>query len=1345
MKIKYPLPANRKISFKTIIAACLLLCGATLHSSAQLTFTAAALTQTQNFNASATTALPSGWTIDTKNSGANATATDATATSLSSTSSGSAYKYISGADYSIGFLNSGSFVTNNNITGQLVNNTGSTITSLDITFNLKKYRNGARQWDWTFFAGNTVATAVSVPAGNHSFPADAANGSGIFPPLTTSMGTITIPVSIANGGSYYLKWNMTGLGGSTNGQAIGLDDVTVTATISVPCTTPTGLTANNITTTTADLSWGVVAGAAGYEYVVDQSAATPVVAGTPTVSTTYNATGLTPSTTYYLHVRTNCGASFSSWSTALAFTTLTPCPNPTGLAANGITTTTANLSWNTVVGAPNYEYIVDQNAASPIVPGTLTAATTYNATGLTPATTYYLHVRAKCGSPNYSAWVTVSFTTLTPCPDPTGLAANNITTTSADLSWNTVVGAPNYEYIVDQNPASPIVPGTLTAATTYNAIGLTPATTYYLHVRAKCGSPNYSAWVTTSFVTLTPCPDPTGLAANNITTTSADLSWNTVVGALNYEYIVDQDPATPILPGTLTAATTYSATALTPTTTYYLHVRAKCGSPNYSAWVTTSFITLTPCPDPSGLAANNITTTSAILTWNTIASALNYEYIIDQNPATPLVPGTVTAITTYNATGLAPSTTYYLHVRANCGTPNYSAWVTVSFITLTPCPDPANIAANNITTTSANLSWDNIPTALNYEYIVDQDPATPIVPGTVITQTAYNPTGLTPSTTYYLHLRANCGSPNYSAWITTSFTTLTPCPDPTGLSATNITTSSADLGWDNIPTALNYEYIVDQDPATPIVPGSVTTTPVYNATALTSSTTYYLHVRANCGSPNYSAWVTSSFITRCPDPTGLTASLITDVSALLSWDSLAGYAYEYTIDQLPAAPIVAGTPIANTNYTAAGLNPATTYYLHLRTDCGAGNFSNWVSQAFTTMNLAGTMLVGWDVNTLSAYGPSPYAPTTVPPAHVASSGLIRGSNISVPASPSQATDNAWGGMGFYGTGGPYVVNTQQDCIDNNAFLYFTVKSLLGYTLSLSSFDMFFGRYSIASPQNVTVQYGIDSNNFVDLATNVHTDTPINAWYAFPTIDLSGIPALQQVTSGHTIYFRIIPAYSANDTGTAAWYLYNGNTNPLLYDGADLLLKGSFDVALPLELVSFTGFAGHNSTDGNKLTWVTANEQQIKNFDLERSYDGKTFSAVVAIAAKGNTTSQSVYQYNDKGSTATHTFYRLKIYDNNGSFKYSKIVGISTTGHGENINLYPNPVHSSLSISGCDPNETYTVKITDMLGRAWDIKPVTGQQQATINIEVGTLPNGVYVLQISSASGETQRSIRFVKQ
>lgn len=105
------------------------------------------------------------------------------------------------------------------------------------------------------------------------------------------------------------------------------------------CAEPIGLTVSNLTDSSADISWSVTTG--NYQYVLDQVAGNPAGAGTPTTSTTYNASGLPQTTTHYLHVRTDCGGTFSTWST-VSFTTLaTPpsndnCSTATALTAGGV-------------------------------------------------------------------------------------------------------------------------------------------------------------------------------------------------------------------------------------------------------------------------------------------------------------------------------------------------------------------------------------------------------------------------------------------------------------------------------------------------------------------------------------------------------------------------------------------------------------------------------------------------------------------------------------------------------------------------------------------------------------------------------------------------------------------------------------------------------------------------------------------------------------------------------------------------------------------------------------------------------------------------------------------------
>ncbi len=850
--------------------------------------------------------------------------------STSASTTGGVYA-ISGAGF--GYQPSSS-VASCSLTGTFQNTTGSTITSLEISYDAFQIVNRvSRLPNWT-----VTSSLGSVSGLNWTFD------------NTTSPGnpdhlTITINgLNLANNATFTLTFASNRGSGSGSSPLIGLNNVKVRS-IATICTDPTNLAENNVTATSADFNWDA-AGSNDFEYVLDQLATDPAGAGTPINGLTTSTAALSPSTTYYFHLRRNCGnGSFSNWVYVNFTTPAAPCNAPTGLAAANTTHNSSDLSWDTQ-GSNSFEYVVDQVAADPTGAGTPTAGTTFNATGLNPSTTYYLHVRTDCGSGNFSPWTAVPFTTLIePCDAPTGLAAANVTHNSADLSWDTQ-GASTYEYVVDQISTDP-ASGTSTTGTTFNPTGLNPLTTYYLHVRTNCVQGNTSAWTTISFTTLIePCNAPNGLTAANVTHNSADLSWDTQ-GASTYEYVVDQistDPAS----GTSTTGTTFNPTGLNPLTTYYLHVRTNCVQGNTSAWTTISFTTaIEPCNAPTGLAAANVTHNSADLSWDT-QNVSTYEYVVDQVSTDP-ASGTLTAGTTYHAAGLNQLTTYYLHVRTNCVQGNTSAWTTISFTTtLTPCMAPTGLAAANVTHNSANLSW-NAQGSNTFEYVLDQTASDPLILGMPTTLTTYNPTTLSASTTYYLHVRTDCSGANFSPWTTISFTTsIAPCDAPTGLTAANITQNTAELSWNTQPGS-TYEYVVDQistDPAS----GTATTDTFYNASGLDAATTYYVHVRTHCAQGNTSGWTTIPFTTLpepCDAPTWLTIANTTQNTSDLSWNVQGGNSFEYVLNQTASNP-ASGTPATANSYSATGLNASTTYYFHVRTNCGNGNFSDWTTVSFTT-------------------------------------------------------------------------------------------------------------------------------------------------------------------------------------------------------------------------------------------------------------------------------------------------------------------------------------------------------------------------------------------------------------
>jgi hypothetical protein len=289
---------------------------------------------------------------------------------------------------------------------------------------------------------------------------------------------------------------------------IGIDSLYISIPTSsvTPCSAPVVVTATSVTATSATVSWDGVGAVAGYQYVINTTAADPTGAGTATTDTFVNVTGLTDTTVYYAHVRTACTTGDSSAWVTISFTTtatpVAPCDTPLAGTVTSITDSSAVASWDGVSGSGGYQYVVNTTAADPSSAGTATVDTFINIDSLAAGTTYYVHVRTACTSGDSSSWITLTFTTLSAppaCGIASGLAAE-VTDSSATVSWSVVTGATGYQYVIDNNPAAPVVPGTFTTGTSYTDTGLTCATTYYLHVRTDC-STDSASWVTISFVT----------------------------------------------------------------------------------------------------------------------------------------------------------------------------------------------------------------------------------------------------------------------------------------------------------------------------------------------------------------------------------------------------------------------------------------------------------------------------------------------------------------------------------------------------------------------------------------------------------------------------------------------------------------------------------------------------------------------------------------------------------------------------------------------------------------------------------------------------------------------------
>lgn len=209
--------------------------------------------QSQNFDgigSSATATLPAGFVVSqgtVYSSGTSATTAAYGTTgagAVTGSSSGATVNWADGVtasstDRAVGFLTSGSFTSPRNIMLNIQNTTASTITAISISFDYEKYRSGTRAFNMNFFSGSDGSTWNAETTGDQSYAADA-NNTTINNPPTTISKTVTITgLNIPSGGNYYFRWAYAGVGGSTNAQGLGVDNVSITATIGAAAGTST--------------------------------------------------------------------------------------------------------------------------------------------------------------------------------------------------------------------------------------------------------------------------------------------------------------------------------------------------------------------------------------------------------------------------------------------------------------------------------------------------------------------------------------------------------------------------------------------------------------------------------------------------------------------------------------------------------------------------------------------------------------------------------------------------------------------------------------------------------------------------------------------------------------------------------------------------------------------------------------------------------------------------------------------------------------------------------------------------------------------------------------------------
>jgi uncharacterized delta-60 repeat protein len=152
--------------------------------------------------------------------------------------------------------------------------------------------------------------------------------------------------------------------------------------------------------------------------------------------------------------------------------------------------------------------------------------------------------------------------------------------------------------------------------------------------------------------------------------------------------------------------------------------------------------------------------------------------------------------------------------------------------------------------------------------------------------------------------------------------------------------------------------------------------------------------------------------------------------------------------------------------------------------------------------------------------------------------------------------------------------------------------------------------------------------------------------------------------------------------------------------SDLLLVALQNDGTPLPLV-LSQFYAQKQTSKVVLQWQTTSEEDVKQFVIERSNDGKTYKAIGTVAAVGNSNTKRNYSFADQSPfMSANNYYRLLMQDVDGNFKYSKTLIIKFDGQlSTSMQVFPNPVKDLLQVQLPNGlNGTVGLQIIDMQGR-----------------------------------------------
>ena len=662
------------------------------------------------------------------------------------------------------------------------------------------------------------------------------------------------------------------------------------------------------------------------------------------------------------------------------------CLAPPNISVDNLTNSSADITWAVSDSADTYNIEYGLTGFT-LGSGTLTNTTDLflNLTGLMQNTEYQFYIQSDCGGGEMSNFAgPFSFMTLLSCPAPINVMVTDVTSSTADISWDASFAAIGYN--VEYGPAGfALGSGTVinTADLFATISGLTQNTAYDFYVHADCDNEMSNNALVNSFATLLSCPAPTNVMVTNVTSSSADISWDASFAAVGYN--VEYGPTGFALgSGTVINTTDLFATisGLTQNTVYDFYVHSDCDNEVSNNALVNSFTSTfnNPCDytielfDSFGDGWNGSilnVTAGGLSTDYTFTTGNSAVFTINAGSNIPL-------IFTYTAGAFQNEVTYNIldsdgNIIFSDG-PNPATGVVLETFACPTCPGATNLGVDNILENGADLNWTDSDSSgvWQVEYGLSG-----FLLGSGTTFTTNDPfgsiTGLTSNTNYDYYVIRFCDNGDTSG-VAGPFTFTTAFENPCDYTI-QLFDSFGD-GWNGSILNINVggnstDYTIppggDFAEFTIGAGSNIAMTFTYTAGAFQNEVSYDVidpdgNIIFSDGPFPATGIVYETFACpTCPGATNLTVDDLFGLAADVSWtdsDSSGVWQVEFgTTGFMPGS----GTTFTTNDPFASitGLNENTTYDFYVIKFCDNGDTSALVGPAtFTTLALNDVGIIG---------------------------------------------------------------------------------------------------------------------------------------------------------------------------------------------------------------------------------------------------------------------------------------------------------------------------------------------------------------------------------------------------